>query len=141
MKSQNKKEILYLGNIYAKRDWGHAKDYVEMQWKMLQQKKPQDFIIATGKTYTVKHFFNECCKYLKLKTKWQGNGLNEQCLVYEKRKFIPILKIDKKYFRPLDINFLKGDASKARKFLKWKPKYNLRDLVKDMMNHELDNLN
>ena len=141
MKSQNKNEILYLGNIYAKRDWGHAKDYVEMQWKMLQQKKPQDFIIATGKTYTVKHFFNECCKYLKLKIKWQGYGLNEQCLVYEKRKFIPILKIDKKYFRPLDINFLKGDASKARKFLKWKPKYNLRDLVKDMMNHELDNLN
>ena len=91
--------------------------------------------------HTVKHFFNECCKYLKLKTKWQGNGLNEQCLVYQKRKFIPILKIDKKYFRPLDINFLKGDASKARKFLKWKPKYNLRDLVKDMMNHELDNLN
>jgi|TARA_B110000971_G_scaffold98513_1_gene101352 GDPmannose 4,6-dehydratase len=140
MKSLNKKDVLYLGNIYAKRDWGHAKDYVEMQWKMLQQKKPEDFVIATGKTYTVKYFFNECCKHLKLKTKWQGKGLKEKCLVKYKNKFIPILKIDKKYFRPLDINFLKGDPSKAKKILKWRPKYDLKGLVKDMMDQELKNL-
>ncbi|MDA9629847.1 GDP-mannose 4,6-dehydratase [Candidatus Pelagibacter sp.] len=140
MKSLVKKDTLYLGNIYAKRDWGHAKDYVEMQWKMLQQKKPQDFIIATGKTYTVKYFFNECCKYLKLKIKWQNKGLKEQCLVMHKNKFIPILKIDRKYFRPLDINFLKGNPAKAKKILKWKPKYNLKGLVKDMMDQELKNL-
>ena len=77
-KINNKREILYLGNIYAKRDWGHSKDYVKMQWRMLQNKKPKDYVIATGKTTSVKNFINECCKYLKLNIIWEGKKLNEK---------------------------------------------------------------
>ena len=91
------KEILYLGNLNAKRDWGHAKDYTEMQWKILQQKRPEDFVIATGKTTSVRDFINECCKYLNLKILWIGKGLKEKAyLVKDKRKEL-IIKIDKKY--------------------------------------------
>ena len=131
------KEILYLGNIYAKRDWGHAKDYVELQWKMLQQKKPEDFVIATGKAYSVKDFINECCKYLKLKIKWVGTGTNEKAYLISKDKRELLIKVDKKYYRPLDIDFLKGDASKAIKKLNFKCKYNLQDLIKDMLESDI----
>ena len=131
------KEILYLGNIYAKRDWGHAKDYVELQWKMLQQKKPEDFVIATGKAYSVKDFINECCKYLKLKIKWVGTGTNEKAYLISKDKRELLIKVDKKYYRPLDIDFLKGDASKAIKKLNFKFKYNLQDLIKDMLESDI----
>ena len=131
------KEILYLGNIYAKRDWGHAKDYVELQWKMLQQKKPEDFVIATGKAYSVKDFINECCKYLKLKIKWVGTGTNEKAYLISKDKRELLIKVDKKYYRPLDIDFLKGDASKAIKKLNFKFKYNLQDLIKDMIESDI----
>jgi GDPmannose 4,6-dehydratase len=134
------KEILYLGNLNAKRDWGHAKDYTEMQWKILQQKKPDDFVIATGKTTSVRDFINECCKYLDLKILWVGKGLNEKAyLIKGKRKEL-IIKIDKKYFRPLEIDYLKGNPKKAFKQLNYKLKHSLKDLVKDMLESDLNAL-
>ena len=131
------KEILYLGNIYAERDWGHAMDYVEMQWRMLQNKKPKDYVIATGQTTSVKKFIDECCKYLNLKIKWEGKGLAEKCYLIEKNKKRAIIKIDKKYFRPLEVNYLLGNSKKAFRELNFKPKFNLKKLVKDMLDTEL----
>ena len=137
-KIKGSNEILRLGNIYAKRDWGHAKDYVEMQWRIMQQKKPDDYVIATGSTYTVKQFIEEVCKILNIKLKWIGKGFNEKAyeLIGNKKKLL--IKVDKKYFRPLDINYLKGDASKAKKLLKYKPKYDFKMLVKDMVLSDID---
>ena len=133
-----KQKILKLGNIYAKRDWGYAKDYIEAMWKMLQIKKPEDFVIATGKMHSVKDFINKCIKILGLKTKWVGNGLNEKLINLDTNK--PIILIDKKYFRPSEVNFLKGDFTKAKKILKWFPKTNIDDLAKIMINSDLENV-
>ena len=130
----NKSGKLHLGNIYAKRDWGHAKDYVVAMWKMLQQKKCKDYVIATGKQSTVKEFINLVAKNLKMKITWKGKGLKEVGIWKEKK----IIFIDKKYFRPTEVETLLGDASKARKELKWKPKYDLELLVKDMVLTELN---
>ncbi len=105
------KGVLYLGNINAKRDWGHAKDYIEMQWKILQQKKPEDYVIATGKSYSVKDFVNESCKYLNMKISWSGKGLNTKAYHHINGKKELLIKVDKKYFRPLDIDHLRGDAT------------------------------
>lgn len=136
---------LYLGNLYAYRDWGHAKDYAEMQWKMLQQKKPEDFVIATGKPHTVKFFVEACCKFLKISLNWSGAGINEVGLVknFDKSK-TPYLKkgdviiaIDKEYFRPNEVDYLRGDANKAKKKLKWKAKINITELVHEMMTEDL----
>ena len=132
------KSILRLGNIYAKRDWGHAKDYIQMQWKILQQKKPDDFVISTDNTYTVKEFINLACKLLKLKIIWTGKGLNEKAYINKVAKKNLIIVIDKKYFRPLDINYLRGDYTKAKKILKYKPKYKFKDLVKDMLINDIN---
>ena len=133
----NLENILYLGNIYAVRDWGHAKDYVEMQWKILQQKKPDDYIIATGATCSVKEFINKCCKLLKIKIYWAGKKLNEHAYVIKNRKKVILIKVDKSYFRPLEVDYLKGDSKKAFKKLKFKPKYNLNSLIKDMITSDL----
>ncbi len=133
----NLENILYLGNIYAVRDWGHAKDYVEMQWKILQQKKPDDYIIATGVTCSVKEFINKCCKLLKIKIYWSGKKLNEHAYVIQKRKKVILIKVDKSYFRPLEVDYLKGDSKKAFKKLKFKPKYNLNSLINDMIASDL----
>jgi GDPmannose 4,6-dehydratase len=133
----NLENILYLGNIYAVRDWGHAKDYVEMQWKILQQKKPDDYIIATGATCSVKEFINKCCKLLKIKIYWVGKKLNEHAYVIKNRKKVILIKVDKSYFRPLEVDYLKGDSQKAFKKLKFKPKYNLNSLIKDMIASDL----
>ena len=130
---KKKLNTLYLGNLYSKRDWGHARDYVEAMWKMLQQKKPEDFVIATGKQYTVKQFINLVCKELEIKIKWKGKGLKEKA--YD-NKGQAIIKIDKSYFRPTEVESLLGDASKARRILNWKPKMNINDLIKDMIAHE-----
>ena len=129
-----KLKTLYLGNIYAKRDWGHAKDYVEAMWKILQQKKPQDFVIATGKQYTVKQFINLVCKQLKIKINWKGKGIKEKA--YDEKGNV-IIKIDKNYFRPAEVDSLKGDASKAKRILSWKPKVNIHQLIKEMINYEM----
>ena len=131
------KGILYLGNLEAKRDWGHAKDYVEMQWKMLQQKKPKDYVIATGKAYSVKEFINLCCKHLKYKIVWEGKGLSTKAYLIKNKKKELIIKVDKKYFRPADIDFLRGNAKKALKDLNFKFKYSISDLVKDMIESDI----
>ena len=130
-----KKELntLYLGNLYSKRDWGHARDSVEAMWKMIQQQKPDDFVIATGKQYTVKQFINLVCKELDIKIKWMGKGLNEKG--HDDKGRI-IIKIDKSYFRPTEVDSLLGDSSKAKRILGWKPKIDIRDLIKDMIAHE-----
>jgi len=132
------KDILYLGNLNARRDWGHAKDYTEMQWKILQQKKPDDFVIATGQTTSVREFINECCRYLKLQIFWKGKGLNEKGYLIKNNKKELIIKIDKKYYRPLEIDYLKGDPSKAFRVLNYKLKNNLKDLVKDMIDSDIE---
>jgi len=127
---------LYLGNLYAKRDWGHAKDYVRAMWKMLQSKKPKDYVIATGKQYSVKYFTNLVAKELKMKIIWRGKGINETA-IWKNRK---IIYIDPKYFRPTEVDSLKGDYSLAKKELGWKPTIHIRELVKDMVKEELKNL-
>ena len=125
----NDQKILYLGNIYAKRDWGHAKDYVYAMWKMLQNNKANDYVISTGKHFTVKQFIQITAKKLKMKIKWIGKGINEKCTWNNK----VIIKIDKKYFRPTEVESLKGNYSKAKKILGWKPKVKLEDLITDMI--------
>ena len=132
------KDILYLGNLNAKRDWGHAKDYTEMQWKILQQSNPDDYVIATGKTTSVREFINECCKYLNLKIIWIGKGINEKAFLIKNNKKELIIRVDKKYYRPLEIDYLKGDPRKALKKLKYKFKYKLKDLVKDMLDSDIE---
>jgi len=131
---QKNNEVLYLGNIYSKRDWGHALDYVEAMWLMLQQNKPDDYVIATGKQYTVKNFINLVCKKLKINLRWKGKGLKE--IGYWKDK--PIIKIDPKYFRPTEVNSLLGSSNKARRVLKWKTKYDINMLIDEMITHEFD---
>jgi GDPmannose 4,6-dehydratase len=133
----NLEKVLYLGNLYAVRDWGHAKDYVEMQWKILQQKKPDDYVIATGAACSVKDFVNLCCEYLNIKIYWKGKQEKEVGYVFKKNKKIIIIRIDKDYFRPLEVNYLRGDSRKAFRVLKFKPKYDLKKLVKDMIDSDL----
>mgnify|MGYP001414498022 CR=1 FL=1 len=132
-----KQKKLFLGNLYAKRDWGHAKDYCLAMWKILQYKKPDDFIIATGKQYSIKQFINLVAKKLKMQITWKGKGLNEKG--YNNKKE-PIIECDKNYFRPLDVNTLLGDSSKAKKLLKWKPKINIKMLIDEMIEFELKNI-
>jgi len=129
--------VLYLGNIYAVRDWGHAKDYIEMQWRILQQKKPDDYVIATGAICSVKEFINKCCRYLGVKIYWTGKGLNEYAYTIKNKKKIIFIKIDKLYFRPLEVDFLRGDSKKAFNKLRFKPKYNLNSLIKEMIDSDL----
>ena len=131
------KDILYLGNLNAKRDWGHAKDYTEMQWKILQQSKPDDYVIATGKTTSIREFVNLCCKYLKLKIIWSGKGIKEKAYLIKDGKKELIIKIDKKYYRPIVIDYLKGNPKKALKKLNYKLKHNLKDLVKEMIDSDI----
>jgi GDPmannose 4,6-dehydratase len=124
---------LYLGNLEAKRDWGHAKDYVEAQWLMLQQKKPDDFVIATGKQHSVRDFINLSSEYLDMKINWKGKNLNEVGSFKGK----DIIKIDSRYFRPTEVETLLGDASKAKEKLNWSPKISFKQLVKEMIDEDL----
>jgi GDPmannose 4,6-dehydratase len=128
----NNQKKLYLGNLYAKRDWGHARDYVVAMWKMLQRKKPDDYVIATGQQYSVKEFINFTAKELGILIKWKGLGVNEKG--YWNNKCI--IEIDKEYFRPTEVNSLKGDSSKARRILGWKPNTNIKSLIKEMIEFE-----
>ena len=128
---------LYLGNLYAKRDWGHAEDYVEAMWKIMQYKKPEDWVICTGRQYSVKQFINLVAKHLKLEITWRGKGMNEKAYLEKK---LPIIEIRKEYFRPAEVDTLKGDSSKARKYLKWKPSKNISYLIKDMVEYELNQM-
>ena len=120
---------LYLGNLNSLRDWGHAKDYVEAQWLMLQQETPQDFVIATGEQYSVRDFINQASKNLGMKIEWKGEGLNETGSINNKE----IIKIDPRYFRPTEVDNLLGDPSKAQEILGWTPKISFNELVKEMV--------
>ena len=133
-----KQKKLFLGNLNAKRDWGHARDYCEAMWKILQQKKPEDFVIATGVQYSIKEFINITAKKLSLEIKWKGKGFKEKGI--DKNGKV-IIECDKKYFRPLDVNTLLGDATKARKKLDWKPKENIHSLIDEMISFEKQTLN
>lgn len=128
---------LYLGNLYAKRDWGHAKDYVVAMWKMLQNKEPKDYVISSGKQYSVKYFVYLVSKELGIQIVWKGRGMNEKGYLNNKA----IISIDKKYFRPTEVDSLLGNSSKAKKELKWKPHYNIYSLVKEMVNEEIKKFN
>tara|TARA_B110000305_G_C19338312_1_gene587743 strand:- start:94 stop:1134 length:1041 start_codon:yes stop_codon:yes gene_type:complete len=132
-----KQKKLYLGNLEAKRDWGHAKDYVEAQWRILQQKKPDDYVIATGKTYSVKVFVEKVATCLGIKITWKGNGVNTKG--YD-QKGNCIIECDKKYFRPTEVDILIGNANKAKKILKWKPKITINELIKEMVEDDLKKL-
>jgi GDPmannose 4,6-dehydratase len=124
---------LYLGNLDAKRDWGHAKDFVEAQWLMLQQQQPEDFVIATGKQHSVRDFINEAAKNLDMDIIWTGKNLEEVGSYNGKN----IIKIDPRYFRPTEVETLLGDASKAKKKLNWSPKISFNQLVQEMVNEDL----
>ena len=124
---------LYLGNLDAKRDWGHAKDFVEAQWLILQQEKPEDFVISTGKQYSVRDFINEAAKNLDIKINWRGKNLNE----IGSYNGEDIIKIDPRYFRPTEVETLLGDASKAKDKLGWSPKISFEQLVKEMVDEDL----
>ncbi len=131
---KKKQKKLFLGNLNAKRDWGHARDYVLAMWKMLQMKKPDDYVISTGKQYSIKDFANLVMLELGIKFSWKGKGINAKC--YDNNGNC-IIECDRAYFRPLEVDTLLGDSSKARKILKWKPKTNIKELVKEMVKVEL----
>ena len=131
-------KTLFLGNLDSKRDWGHAKDYVVAMWKILQQKKPKDYVIATGKQFTVKQFVNFVLQELNIKYFWKGKGINTKCFSSNDKKLI--VSIDKNYFRPLEVDTLLGNSNKAKKELKWKPKYNIKSMIQEMINEEFISL-
>lgn len=134
---QGLQESLSLGNLDAKRDWGHAKDYVEAMWLMLQQDKPEDYVIATGKQYSVRHFIEEVANNLKMEITWQGSKETEVGLWNDK----PIIKVDPKYYRPAEVETLLGDASKAKQQLNWQPKISFQELVAEMIQSDQGDLN
>ena len=125
-------EKLYLGNLNAQRDWGHAKDYVEGMWRMLQHEKPEDFVLATGKTTTIREFCNLSFNELGIDIIWEGEGENEVGIDQSSNKVI--IAVDTNYYRPSEVDLLIGDPSKAKKLLNWTPKYDLESLVKEMVN-------
>jgi GDPmannose 4,6-dehydratase len=128
--STGQQDILYLGNLNAKRDWGHAKDFVEAMWLMLQQDEPDDYVIATGEQYSVKEFVEAAAPYFGMKIEWMGEGLNEVGFDWNTKK--PIIKVDSKYFRPAEVETLLGDSTKAKQKLGWEPKISFEQLVEDM---------
>jgi len=134
---KNMQKKLYLGNLEAKRDWGHAKDYVEAMWKMLQQKTPKDYVISTGRQYSVKDFVNLVLEELNIKHVWRGKGIKTKCF---DNKGNCIVECDKAYYRPLEVETLLGDSRKAKKDLNWSPKIDIKSLVKEMVYLELKTL-
>lgn len=131
---KGRQKDLKVGNLNSKRDWGSAKEYVKVMWKMMQQKKPEDYVISSGKAYTVKYFIDLSLKYLKIKGNWIGKNNNRK-FVTKKNKVI--IRVSKKFIRHKEYKLLIGNSSKAKKFLNWKSNFNLRDLVKDMIDEEI----
>jgi GDPmannose 4,6-dehydratase len=136
-------DCLYLGNLDAKRDWGHAKDYVEMQWLMLQQNQPEDFVIATGVQYSVRDFVNAAAKELGMEIRWEGKGVEEKGCVVSSMPAAdggvaikPIVQVDPRYFRPTEVETLLGDATKAKQKLGWSPKTTFNELVAEMVHED-----
>ena len=134
--SEGLEETLYLGNLNAKRDWGHAKDYVEMQWLMLQQDKPEDFCIATGMQYTVRDFVNNAWGYLGKTIRWEGDGLDEKGFDSESGNLI--VAVNPRYFRPTEVDSLLGDPSEAQKKLGWESKITFQDMIDEMMQNDIN---
>jgi GDPmannose 4,6-dehydratase len=126
---------LYLGNLDAKRDWGHARDYIEMQWLMLQQEKPQDYVIATGQQHSVREFVMRCAKLLGLDLTWHGTGVDEKAV--DKSGKV-VVAVDPRYFRPTEVETLLGDASKARRELGWEPRTSFDELVREMVESDFN---
>ena len=135
---KRKRSYFSLGNLNAKRDWGSAKDYVESMWLMLKAKKPSDYVISTGKSYSVKKFVEEAFKYVNINIGWKGKGLEE--VGFNKKNGKILVKVDPIYFRPTEVNELRGDSRKARRALKWKPKTSFKQLINEMMNFDLNNI-
>lgn len=142
--AKGKKETLKLGNLDAQRDWGHARDYVEGMWLMLQQDQPQDFVLATGVTTRVRDFVKECFQYIGVTLRFEGEGVEEKGIVvscsqdtYQIEEGTVVVEVDPKYFRPAEVDLLIGDASKAKAILGWEPKIQLNALVADMMASDL----
>ena len=128
--STGEQDVLSLGNLDARRDWGHAKDFVEAMWLMLQQDQPDDYVIATGEQYSVRDFVNEAAPYFGMNIEWMGEGLNE--VGYDWNTKRPVIKVDPKYFRPAEVETLLGDPTKAKEKLGWEPKTSFKELVEDM---------
>jgi GDPmannose 4,6-dehydratase len=143
--SQGLESCLYMGNIDALRDWGHAKDYVRMQWMMLQQDQPEDFVIATGVQYSVRQFINWTAEALGMQLRWEGEGVNEvgywlnppSAIASQARQSIPIVKFDPRYFRPTEVETLLGDPSKAKQKLGWVPEITVQEMCQEMVAHDL----
>ena len=129
---------LVLGNLDSRRDWGHAKDYVEAMWKILQQKKPDDYVIATGKSWSVRDFVKKAFKVLNIEIKWRGRGVNE--IGYDSKTKKTLIKIDPNYYRPNEIYNLRGDYSKAKRILGWRPKTSFDSMIKEMVYSDLKNI-
>ena len=129
-----KQEKLYLGNLEAKRDWGYAKDYVEVMWLMLNQKEPDDYVVATGETHSVREFVEEASQYFDFEIEWKGEGMKEKGI--DKKTGKTIIEIDEKYFRPAEVDLLLGDASKAKEKLGWEAKTKFKELVRIMCETE-----
>ncbi len=140
----NKKKVIYMGNLNALRDWGHAKDYVRMQWLMMQQKKPEDFVIASGQQTSVRKFIEKAFKHIGVDIKWKGSKEKEIGIVIKKDKGSKfpklnsiVVKVDKRYYRPLEVSNLLGDSSKAKKLLKWQPQISLDKMIKEMVVNDI----
>ena len=132
--SEGKQTVLQLGNLNAKRDWGHAKDFVEAMWLMLQQDKPDDYVIATGEQYSVREFVEAAAPYFGMDIEWQGEGLDEVGI--DKNTGLVRIIVNPKYFRPAEVETLLGDATKAKENLGWVPRTSFKELVEDMCKNE-----
>ena len=131
-----KQDCLYLGNLDAKRDWGYAKDYVEAMWLILQHKQPDDYVIATNESHSVREFIEECCGLLGIEIEWRGKGLDEVGIDLKTKK--TIIRIDPYFFRPAEVELLQGDYSKAKRLLGWEPKVRFKQLIKIMLDYDLE---
>ena len=136
---KGKQQKLWLGNLDAKRDWGHAKDYVEGMWKILQHNKAEDFVLATGKSYTVREFCEIAFKEIGINLEWVGKGINE--IGKDNKSGKVLVQIDKRYFRPTEVDYLEGDASKAKEKLNWVPKISLESMISEMVQSDIKSLN
>jgi GDPmannose 4,6-dehydratase len=133
--AHGRKNTLKLGNLNARRDWGYAKEYVEAMWIMLQQEKPEDYVIATGKTYSIREFAEKAARHAGMEIEWQGKGLEEKGI--DRKTGRVIVEVDPRYFRPTEVDLLVGDPSKAKKELKWEARTQIDELVEIMMKHDL----